>query len=224
MVLLATLTSDWLAWSMGSTSTTVSVRSLAVTRTWAPATTTVAAMGPGVSNVGMTAFLLVELDLLTSRALFECGERPQVPDQGDPGAPGEGGGRVAARRGAGEQSTQRFDNRREGLVLRELPDTLPHLVGRHDRAAQERQQKQRHDGEACGFRSFRGHSQRDREPGGRESCRHDDADRAEPFEGSRGRPEPQGEGHSDDDRNGYRTAQHGGRDVAVQDGTAGDVH
>ena len=44
---------------MGSTSTTVSVRSLAVTRTWAPATATVAAMGPGVANVGMKSSPLV---------------------------------------------------------------------------------------------------------------------------------------------------------------------
>src|SRR5215469_17574240 len=43
---------------MGSTSTTVSVRSLAVTRTWAPATSTVAAMGPGVANAGMKLLLL----------------------------------------------------------------------------------------------------------------------------------------------------------------------
>jgi hypothetical protein len=32
------------------------------------------------------------------------------------------------------------------------------------------------------------------------------------------------EGHSDDNRNGYRTAQHGGHDVTGQDGTAGDIH
>src|SRR5215468_9091231 len=59
LVLLATLTSDRLALLMGSTSTTVSVRSLAVTRTWAPATSTVAAMGPGVAKVGMKVSPLV---------------------------------------------------------------------------------------------------------------------------------------------------------------------
>ena len=156
--------------------------------------------------------------------MLNVARRPQVPDEGDPGAPGESGGRVAARRGAVEQSTQRFDDRREGLILRELPNTLAHLVGRHDRAAHEGQQDQRHDGEACGFRSFRSHSQRDREPGGRESCRRDDADRAEPIEEGRRRPEPQRERHPDDGRNGYRAAQHGGHDVTGQDGTAGDVH
>ena len=57
-VLLATLTSDLFAALMGSIRTTVSVRSLAVTRTRAPATTTVATMGPGVANVGMTTLLL----------------------------------------------------------------------------------------------------------------------------------------------------------------------
>src|SRR5215470_18292796 len=59
LVLLATLTCDRLASLMGLTSTTVSVRSLAVTRTWAPATSTVAAMGPGVANVGMKTSPLV---------------------------------------------------------------------------------------------------------------------------------------------------------------------
>jgi hypothetical protein len=43
---------------MGSTSTVVSVRSLAVTRTRAPATSTVAAMGPGVANAGMKLLLV----------------------------------------------------------------------------------------------------------------------------------------------------------------------
>src|SRR5215470_15666922 len=44
---------------MGSTSTTVSGRSLAVTRTRAPATSTVAAMGPGVANAVMKPLLFV---------------------------------------------------------------------------------------------------------------------------------------------------------------------
>ena len=54
----ATLTSSSRSGSRGSTRTAVSVRSVAVTRTRAPATTTVAAMGSGVSKVGMTALLL----------------------------------------------------------------------------------------------------------------------------------------------------------------------
>src|SRR6516225_5842842 len=104
LVLSATLTSDRLASLMGSTSTTVSVRSLAVTRTRAPATSTVAAMGPGVANVGMTTPCLCFVrDLLLggstspswSGALLEGGKRARVPDDGDPGAPGAGGDRVA---------------------------------------------------------------------------------------------------------------------------------
>jgi hypothetical protein len=53
LVFSATRTSDRLARSTGSTSTTASVRSLAVTRTRAPATCTVAAMGPEVVKVSM---------------------------------------------------------------------------------------------------------------------------------------------------------------------------
>src|SRR5579871_5187106 len=57
LVFSATLTSDWLVSSIGWTSTVVSVRSLAVTRTWAPATSMVAVMGPGVANAGMASSL-----------------------------------------------------------------------------------------------------------------------------------------------------------------------
>ncbi|GAA5182541.1 hypothetical protein GCM10023322_19770 [Rugosimonospora acidiphila] len=49
---------------MGSTRTTVSVRSLALIRTRAPATDTVARMGSGVANVGM----MVPLQVLDGEA------------------------------------------------------------------------------------------------------------------------------------------------------------
>src|ERR1700683_845637 len=64
------------------------------------------------------------------------------------------------------------------------------------------------------------HPQPPGEPGGRDRRRRGDTDRAEPVDGARRRPEPQREGHSDDDRNGDRTGRHGGRDVTGQHGTA----
>jgi hypothetical protein len=53
LVFSATFTSDLLALLTGSTCTTVSGRSLAVTRTRAPAVVKVAVIGSGVSNAGM---------------------------------------------------------------------------------------------------------------------------------------------------------------------------
>jgi hypothetical protein len=48
-----------------------------------------------------------------------------VPDESDPDAPGDGGDHVAGGRCAVEEPTQGFDDRCEGLVLRELPDAGP---------------------------------------------------------------------------------------------------
>jgi len=45
--------------------------------------------------------------------------RPEVPDQGEANAPGDGEDRAVADRGAQQQPPQRVDDRREGLVLGE---------------------------------------------------------------------------------------------------------
>src|SRR5687768_1069796 len=82
LVRSATRTWDRFAGSTGRTDTTVSVRSPAVTRTRAPATCTVTAMGVGVAKVCM------------SGPLVERRAGPQVPDGGDREAPADGGHHV----------------------------------------------------------------------------------------------------------------------------------
>ncbi len=44
---------------------------------------------------------------------------PQVPEQGEEAAPGDGEDRAVADRGPQQQPPQRVDDRREGLVLGE---------------------------------------------------------------------------------------------------------
>jgi predicted ATPase/DNA-binding SARP family transcriptional activator len=159
-----------------------------------------------------------------SRSLAEPCPGPHVTNDSDPDAPGDRGDRVAGGRCAVEQPVYGFDDRREGLVLRELPDARPHLVRRRDRAAEERQHDQRHGGQTRRFRRLRRQSQGDREPAGRETEQHDDADHVEPIGETRRRAESQQEGHPDEGRDGDQVGQHAGDDLTGQHRTTGDVH
>src|SRR3569833_4546317 len=62
-----------------------------------------------------------------SRWLLERRPRPEVAGEGDAEAPGDGLDRVTGGRVAVEQPAHGLDDRREGLVLGELPQARAHL-------------------------------------------------------------------------------------------------
>ena len=150
--------------------------------------------------------------------------RPQVADDRDPDAPGDGDQAARADRCSQQLATQRFDHRRDRLVLGEPGEGPGHRVGRDEAAAQEEQQDQDHGGVAGGLDAVGGHAKRDREPGDRQRGEGQQAGGRDPIDRSGRRAEPDHDGDHHHDGDGKPRLDDAAQDVAGEDRDTGDVH
>ena len=97
---------------------------------------------------------------------------PEVRGEGDADAPGDGGDRVGADRGSGEESAQGFGGRSERLVLGELAEPGRHRGDEHEAAAEEREEGEEHRCVAGGLDALGGEAEGGGEPDEREREQH----------------------------------------------------
>ena len=83
------------------------------------------------------------------------GASPDVPTDGDHGAPAQRDGSIPADRRAEQQPTHRLDHRRERLIRREPADRPWHGLGRDEPAAEEREEQERQRQVARGLDAVR---------------------------------------------------------------------
>ncbi len=151
--------------------------------------------------------------------------RPEVSDQGEEAAPGDSEDGTVSDWGSQQQSPQRVDNGREGLVLGEPAHPDRHRVRVDKCTTGERQQELEDEGEAIGSRRrFANHAEHHSHPRDREGEQRDDAERREPCNGTRRGPEAYEQCDPDDETDGDYRPKQASENLSGQHRGAGDCH
>jgi len=150
---------------------------------------------------------------------------PEVANQGEDDAPGDGEDRAVANRGPQQQSPQRVDDGREGLVLGEPAHPDRHRVRADKRTAGERKQQLEDEGEDIrSRRRFAYHAEHHSHPGDREGKQHDQAERCDPGDETCGGPETYKQRYPGDEGDSDHCADQAADDLPGQHRGAGDRH
>src|ERR1700694_664139 len=153
-----------------------------------------------------------------------CRSRPEVPDQRDHDAPGDGHDGAVADRRAQQQSTQGLDHRCEGLILGEPAHPRRHRVWGDEAAADEGAELEYERGAVGSCHCLGRHPKRDRKPGQGQGQQRNKAENLEPLDRSGGGSKAGDQRYAHDEDHAYQRPDQAPDDAPGQDGGAGDRH